>query len=293
MNTLTPSSMSLVSWPSSASSSSLVIGSVTSLNQFANNQIMMQNNQANETSRPHRPIKASHNFKPQKSNSGSFNNTFMLTPHIATTLTNAKYSRKVFVGGLPQDIDQDEIFNYFRVYGQLTVDWPHKSESKSVYPPKGYVFLIFEKEKSVQDLMSNCAQDKDKYYLNISSASVKDKQIQIRPWCLNDTDYVMDTAQPIDPRKTIFVGGVPRPLKSRELAQRMEDLYGGVCYAGIDTDPELKYPKGAARVSFTNQHSYKAAINSRFVLLNYDEIEKRVRFLFSLNFELEESYYLF
>lgn len=28
-----------------------------------------------------------------------------------------------------------------------------------------------------------------------------------------------------------------------ELAMIMDRLYGGVCYAGIDTDPELKYPK--------------------------------------------------
>uniref|UniRef100_A0A672MWJ8 Cytoplasmic polyadenylation element binding protein 4a n=1 Tax=Sinocyclocheilus grahami TaxID=75366 RepID=A0A672MWJ8_SINGR len=32
-----------------------------------------------------------------------------------------------------------------------------------------------------------------------------------------------------------------------ELAMIMDRLYGGVCYAGIDTDPELKYPKGAGR----------------------------------------------
>lgn len=25
----------------------------------------------------------------------------------------------------------------------------------------------------------------------------------------------------------------------------MDRLYGGVCYAGIDTDPELKYPKAS------------------------------------------------
>lgn len=74
---------------------------------------------------------------------------------------------------------------------------------------------------------------------------------------------------PLDPRKTVFVGGVPRPLKAGmflcfknqniffnlhqltntinfatvELAMIMNRLYGGVCYAGIDTDPELKYPK--------------------------------------------------
>lgn len=29
---------------------------------------------------------------------------------------------------------------------------------------------------------------------------------------------------------------------SVELAMIMDRLYGGVCYAGIDTDPELKYP---------------------------------------------------
>lgn len=28
-----------------------------------------------------------------------------------------------------------------------------------------------------------------------------------------------------------------------ELAMILDRLYGGVCYAGIDTDPELKYPK--------------------------------------------------
>ena len=32
----------------------------------------------------------------------------------------------------------------------------------------------------------------------------------------------------------------------------MNKLYGGVCYAAIDIDPELKYPKGAGRVSFSN-----------------------------------------
>lgn len=56
----------------------------------------------------------------------------------------------------------------------------------------------------------------------------------------------------------------------------MDRLYGGVCYAGIDTDPELKYPKGAGRVAFSNQQSYIAAISARFVQLQHGEIEKRV-----------------
>lgn len=62
-----------------------------------------------------------------------------------------------------------------------------------------------------------------------------------------------------------------------ELAMIMDRLYGGVCYAGIDTDPELKYPKGAGRVAFSNQQSYIAAISARFVQLQHGEIDKRVR----------------
>jgi cytoplasmic polyadenylation element-binding protein len=96
----------------------------------------------------------------------------------------------------------------------MMVDWPHKTESKSAFPPKGYVFLIFQHEQSVQDLMSCCIKSEDKFYITVSSPSIKDKAVQIRPWSLSDSDYVMDSTQPLDPRRTIFVGGVPRPLKA-------------------------------------------------------------------------------
>lgn len=66
------------------------------------------------------------------------------------------------------------------------------------------------------------------------------------------------------------------PPSAVELAMIMDRLYGGVCYAGIDTDPELKYPKGAGRVAFSNQQSYIAAISARFVQLQHGEIDKRV-----------------
>uniref|UniRef100_UPI003590087F cytoplasmic polyadenylation element-binding protein 2-like isoform X2 n=1 Tax=Myxine glutinosa TaxID=7769 RepID=UPI003590087F len=187
-----------------------------------------------------------------------------------------RYSRKVFVGGLPPDIDEDEITASFRRFGLLVVDWPHKAESKSYFPPKGYAFLLFQEENSVQALIDACIKEDDKLYLCVSSPTIKDKPVQIRPWNLSDSDFVMDGSQPLDPRKTIFVGGVPRPLRAVELAMIMDRLYGGVCYAGIDTDPELKYPKGAGRVAFSNQQSYIAAISARFVQLQHGDIDKRV-----------------
>ncbi len=75
-------------------------------------------------------------------------------------MTADAYSRKVFVGGLPPDIDEgmcqymykymeylyftcfyfklpDEIREHFLPFGTLSVDWPHKAQSKAYFPPKG------------------------------------------------------------------------------------------------------------------------------------------------------------
>lgn len=198
------------------------------------------------------------------------------SPHSQGSDNGERFSRKVFVGGLPPDIDEDEITASFRRYGPLVVDWPHKAESKSYFPPKGYAFLLFQDESSVQTLIEHCIVEEDKLYICVSSPTIKNKPVQIRPWRLSDADFVLNGSMPLDPRKTVFVGGVPRPLKALELAMIMDRLYGGVCYAGIDTDPELKYPKGAGRVAFSNQQSYIAAISARFVQLQHNDIDKRV-----------------
>lgn len=57
----------------------------------------------------------------------------------------------------------------------------------------------------------------------------------------------------------------------------MNRQYGGVCHAAIDTDPDLKYPKGAGRVSFSSHGNYVTAISTRFVQLQHGDINKRVR----------------
>jgi cytoplasmic polyadenylation element-binding protein len=127
-------------------------------------------------------------------------------------------------------------------------------------------------------------------------------QVQIRPWKLSDSDFIMDHTQPIDARKTIFIGGVPRPLKAAELADIFNSRYGNVCYAGIDCDPELKYPKGvpatagvsvhyspppppppfffsnpgAGRVTFSSRVSFMSAVSCRFLQVTYGDIDKKV-----------------
>lgn len=51
----------------------------------------------------------------------------------------------------------------------------------------------------------------------------------------------------LDANKTIFVGALHGMLTSEGLAQVMNDLFGNVVYAGIDTD-KYKYPIGRSLV---------------------------------------------
>ncbi|KHJ78562.1 hypothetical protein OESDEN_21815, partial [Oesophagostomum dentatum] len=97
------------------------------------------------------------------------------------------------------------------------------------------------------------------------------QKVQIRPWRLADADYLVDVNVPINLRRVVFVGGVPRPIRAVELAHIMDRLYGSVACAGIDTDVEYKYPKGAGRVAFTNYNSYMRAITERYAQLSHGE----------------------
>uniref|UniRef100_A0A915HF53 Uncharacterized protein n=1 Tax=Romanomermis culicivorax TaxID=13658 RepID=A0A915HF53_ROMCU len=89
-----------------------------------------------------------------------------------------------------------------------------------------------------------------------------------------DLPYLKKIARSLLAKNLAKVYYTPKVWQT-ELATIMEKTYGGVCYAGIDTDPELKYPKGAGRVGFNNDKSYIAAISGRFVQLQIADIDKR------------------
>lgn len=79
------------------------------------------------------------------------------------------------------------------------------------------------------------------------------------PWVISDSNYVRCPAQRLDPSKTVFVGALHGMLNAEALASIMNDLFGGVMYAGIDTDKH-KYPIGELRRS-------SAAVQIYFQLL--------------------------
>lgn len=73
-------------------------------------------------------------------------------------------------------------------------------------------------------------------------------QVQVIPWVLADSNFVRSPSQRLDPSRTVFVGALHGMLNAEALAAILNDLFGGVVYAGIDTDKH-KYPIGECPTS--------------------------------------------
>ncbi|KAL7980023.1 hypothetical protein Chor_001291 [Crotalus horridus] len=179
------------------------------------------------------------------------------------------------------------LISTFRVFGSLRVEWPGKDSKHPRCPPKGnmpkgYAYLVFESEKSVRALLQNCSRDMlspsglSEYYFKMSSRRMRCKEVQVIPWVLADSNFVRSPTQRLDPGKTVFVGALHGMLNAEALAGILNDLFGGVVYAGIDTDKH-KYPIGSGRVTFNNQRSYLKAVSAAFVEIKTTKFTKKVQ----------------
>eukprot|EP00112_Aurelia_sp_Birch-Aquarium-sp1_P020800 Seg544.1 transcript_id=Seg544.1/GoldUCD/mRNA.D3Y31 product="Cytoplasmic polyadenylation element-binding protein 1" protein_id=Seg544.1/GoldUCD/D3Y31 len=200
---------------------------------------------------------------------------------------NPVYSNKVFLGGVPWDITDVGLQQAFRPFGPVQVEWPGKDSKHNAQipkaftssPPKGYVYLLFESEKSVKSLLANCTHDCSNggdWYYKISSRRMRCKEVQVIPWVLSDSNFMRSASQKLDPNKTVFVGGLHGMINAEALASLMNDLFDCVIYAGIDTDKH-KYPIGSGRVTFNNHRSFMKAVQAAFIEIRTPKFTKKVQ----------------
>jgi len=190
---------------------------------------------------------------------------------------NPIFSCKIFLGGVPWDLTEATLIQTFKPFGPIQVEWPGRESSPST--PKGYVYVIFEQETSVKMLLSHCTHDYTSggsWYYRISSRRMRSKEVQIIPWVIADSNYVRCPSQRLEPHNTVFVGALHGMLNAEGLAHIFNDLFGGVVYAGIDTDKH-KYPIGSGRVTFNNTKSYMRSVAAAFIEIKTQKFNKKVQ----------------
>ena len=200
---------------------------------------------------------------------------------------NAIYSRKVFIGGVPWDCDHNSLQNILSKYGPVKLEVPGKDQKHPRVSTlnkthdraaPGYIYVIYDNETAVQKMLADCRKDVknggEHYYYtiyvpqalnnlhqtNLNSKRTKPKEVEVVPWNQDDTSFVPEKnivplPQKIDAKSTIFVGGLHGMLNAQGLAKVMNELFGEVIHAGLDTD-KYKYPIGSGRVTFRFKKSY-------------------------------------
>ncbi|CAK8692281.1 unnamed protein product [Clavelina lepadiformis] len=193
--------------------------------------------------------------------------------------TNPTYSPKVFVGGVPWDITEAALHMTFKPYGLVRVEWPGKDMKGPRYPLRaGYVYLLFESDKSIKSLLLHCTHDvtTNECFFRLSSRRMRSKEVQIIPWVISDSNYMRVPSARLDANKTIFVGALHGMLTAEGLATVMNDLFDDVVYSGIDTD-KYKYPIGSGRVTFSTHSSYMKGVKAAFVEIRTPKFSKKVQ----------------
>lgn len=57
-------------------------------------------------------------------------------------------------------------------------------------------------------------------------------QVQVIPWAVGDSNWVLGGSVRLEPSRTVFVGALHGMLTASALATIMNDLFSGVVYAG-------------------------------------------------------------
>lgn len=142
--------------------------------------------------------------------------------------------------------------------------------------------MIYDAEASVRKLLLACSRELGgggDHYFKLTARRQRTKeirQVQVIPWVISDSNYVRAPSNRLDPKKTVFVGALHGMVTAEILSLIMNDLFGNVVYAGIDTD-KYKYPIGSGRVTFAARDSYYRAIHAAHVEIKTVKFAKRVQ----------------
>jgi len=193
------------------------------------------------------------------------------------------FSQKVFLGGIPVELNEANLLLLLRRFGKCTIKWPKNDGFGNNMP--GFCHVVYRDQRCVSDLLKQCTRRQRNsidYFLNIQSLSTvpsssivvgatnqtkihKLKPIQVVPWNVKENVCVLQQLDISggttvkDWSRTIFVSTLHGKMSAYSLATIMANVFGPVSLAQINTD-KYGYPTGTGTVLFCDCHSYMRAV---------------------------------
>ncbi|KRY66355.1 Cytoplasmic polyadenylation element-binding protein 3 [Trichinella pseudospiralis] len=199
-------------------------------------------------------------------------------------------SRKVFVSSLPKNWKRDVIENSFRCFGALTIQWLDPNGKPYDHLENDSAFLVFNEEESVKNMMNMGTLNELGYSIDIFN-SLKEKRT-VMNFNLLKNDFISlfyllliflcfmyKNDNLIDRCLSVLVSKTPFNAKAAHLAEAVDKIFPGVAFVKILTDEIYDYPTGYARIFFTNENSYQKCISEQYVSLEFNNEERRVKFI--------------
>ncbi|VDK46621.1 unnamed protein product [Cylicostephanus goldi] len=124
-----------------------------------------------------------------------------------------------------------------------------------------------------------CTRHNGRLTVTMPMGNSQSANIHIRVWYTRDAKYYspeFNESMLKTNKNCAFVGGIPRTMTAKQLAEYMSITYGDVLFARIEVELETDYPKGAGCVMFRYREAFVTAVASRFVSLNFGDHIKQV-----------------
>lgn len=156
-------------------------------------------------------------------------------------------ARKVFVGGIPQDMQQDELFKIFAAYGQVKKAWLQRyrdanAKGKATAPGnnhRGFGFVIFQDSSVVDELLGNS----DSHFIPLPNG----RKLEIKR-AVSSSDITNSSTSAESPPRNLFKG---QPGKGSTMQQQKGNIAGPAPFSTSNTfgiqqhHPVPLFPGGA------------------------------------------------
>ncbi|GAU91947.1 hypothetical protein RvY_04103 [Ramazzottius varieornatus] len=197
--------------------------------------------------------------------------------------SRSAFSCKVFLGGVPWDITENDLVTAFGMFGHIRVEWPGIHDKQRTRLPKGHLYIIFEHESAVRELLGSCSYDRHhqqhNWFYKVASKRMLVKSVQVIPWQIADAAYTNQGLLGLhlqQPLYKIFVANLHGMITAEGLARIFNDLFGSVIAATLDTD-KARYPIGSGRITFSNPVSHMKAIRAGTVEVRTAKFSRQIK----------------